>query len=90
MKRNYNGVSKGKVIPLTEVKPGMVFRIARNGRAVNSFIFWCTNLGRIRTDCNSRVSAVGLHGPGHNHWFDNDGVRQAIVIRDFDPRAVRV
>ena len=38
MKRNYNGVSKGKVIPLTEVKPGMVFRIARNGRAVNSFM----------------------------------------------------
>ena len=90
MKRNYNGVSKGKVIPLTEVKPGMVFRIARNGRAVNSFIFWCTNLGRIRTDCNSRVSAVGLHGPDHSHWFDDDGGRQAIVIRDFDPKAVRV
>ena len=91
MKRNYNGVSKGKVIPLTEVKPGMVFRMARNGRAVHSFIFWCTNLGRIRTDCSSRISAVGLHGPDHNHWLDDDdGGRQAIVIRDFDPKAVRV
>jgi hypothetical protein len=27
MKRNYNGVNKGKLIPLTEVKPGMVFRM---------------------------------------------------------------
>lgn len=90
MKRNYNSISKSKVIPLTEVKPGMVFRIARNGRAVNSFIFWCTNLGRIRTDCSLRISAVGLPGPDHNHWFDDDGGRQAIVIRDFDPRAVRM
>ena len=92
MKRNYNGVSKGKVIPLTEVKPGMVFRIARNGRAVNSFIFWCTNLGHIRTDCNSRISAVGTPGSDHNHWFAGAYVngRQAIVIRDFDPQAVRV
>lgn len=89
MKRNYNSINKGKVIPLTEVKPGMVFRIARNGRAVTSFIFWCTNLGRIRTDCSSRISAVGLHGSDHSHWFD-DGGRQAIVIRDFDPKAVRV
>ena len=90
MKRNYNGVSKGKVIPLTEVKPGMVFRIARNGRAVNSFIFWCTNLGRIRTDCSSQISTVGLRGPDLNHWFDDASGLQAIVIRDFDPRAVRM
>lgn len=90
MKRNYNSISKGKVIPLTEVKPGMVFRIARNGRAVNSFIFWCTNLGRIRTDCNSRISVVGLHGPAHNHWLDDSSGRQAIIVRGFDPKAVRV
>ena len=90
MKRNYNGVSTGKVIPLTEVKPGMVFRIARNGRAVNSFIFWCTNLGRIRTDCSLRISAVGLPGSDHNHWFKDTVGRQAIVIRDFEHRAVRV
>ena len=90
MKRNYNGVIKGKVIPLTEVKPGMVFRIALNDRAVNSFIFWCTNLGRIRTDCGRRISAGGLHGPDHNHWFEGASGRQAIIIRDFDPRAVRM
>ena len=90
MKRNYNGVSKGKVIPLTEVKPGMVFRIALYGHAVNSFIFWCTNPGRIRTDCGRRISAVGLPGPDHNHWFKTVSVWQAIIIRDFDPRAVRM
>ena len=90
MKRNYNGGSKGKVIPLTEVKPGMVFRIARNGCAVNSLILWCTNPGRIRTDCSLRISDVGLPGPDHNHWFKDASWRQAIVIRDFDPRAVRV
>ena len=90
MKRNYNSISKGKVIPLTEVKPGMVFRIARDGCAVTRFIFWCTNLGRIRTDCNTRISAVGLHGPDHNHWFEGDSGRQAIIVRGFDPRAVRV
>ena len=89
MKRNYNGVIKGKVIPLTEVKPGMVFYIVRNGRAVGSFIFWCTNLGRIRTDCSPRISDVGLPGPDHNHWFCDSG-RQAIIVRGFDPRAVRM
>lgn len=90
MKRNYKSVNKGKVIPLTEVKPGMVFRMARDGRAVSSFIFWCTNPGRIRTDCNTRISAVGSHGPDHNHWFMYASGRQAIIIRDFDPRAVRM
>ena len=89
MKRNYNSISKGKVIPLTEVKPGMVFRIARNGRAVNSFIFWCANLGCIRTDCGFRIYDVGLPGPDHNHWFDDASERQAIIVRGFDPRAVR-
>lgn len=90
MKRNYNGANKGKSIPLTEVKPGMVFRIARNGRAIASHIFWCTNLGRIRTDCSPRISAVGLPGPYHNHWFDDASGRQAIIVRGFDPRAVRM
>lgn len=90
MRRNYNGVSKGKVIPLTEVKPGMVFLIARNGHAVCRFIFWCTNPGRIRTDCGPRISDVGLPGPDHNHWFDDDSERQAIIVRGFDPRAVRI
>lgn len=89
MKRNYNSISKGKVIPLTEVKPGMVFRIALNGRAVNSFIFWCTNPGRIRTDCSLRISDVGLPGPDHNHWFNGTTWWQAIIVCDFDPRAVR-
>ena len=90
MKRNYNGVSKGKVIPLTEVKPGMVFRIALNGHAVNSFIFWCTNPRRIRTECSLRISDVGLPGPDHNHWFKGASWWQAIIVCDFDPRAVRV
>ena len=46
MKRNYNGVNKGKVIPLTEVKPGMVFRIVSDRfPPVISWLFWCNGDG---------------------------------------------
>ena len=55
-----------------------------------SVIFWCTNPGRIRTDCGLRISGVGLPGPDHNHWFDYDSERQAIIVCGFDPRAVRI
>lgn len=51
MKRNYNSINKGKVIPLTEVKPGMVFRIVSDrSQPVVGWLFWCNADGVLCTD----------------------------------------
>ena len=90
MKRNYNGVSKGKVIPLTEVKPGMVFRIVsdRSQQAVVAWLFWCNADGVFCTDTQD-MSQVPAHGrDGHDHWLDTAGWNKALVINSFDKRAI--
>ena len=89
MKRNYNGVSKGKVIPLTEVKPGMVFRIVSDrSQPVGAWLFWCNSEGVFCTDCR-RTNQVPAHGwGGHDHWLETAGWNKALVINGFDKRAI--
>lgn len=48
MKRNYNGVSKGKVIPLTEVKPGWCSVLYQIGRS----LLWVGCSGAMPTVCS--------------------------------------
>lgn len=89
MKRNYNGVSKGKVIPLAEVKPGMVFRVVsdRSQPAV-AWLFWCNADGVFCTDTDG-VPQVPVHGcDGHDHWHDTAHWYKALVINSFDKRAI--
>lgn len=89
MKRNYNGVSKGKVIPLTEVKPGMVFRIVSDrSQPVVGWLFWCNADGVFCTDTDD-MPQVPTHGcDGHDHWRDTAGWNKALVINSFDKRAI--
>ncbi len=89
MKRNYNGVSKGKVIPLTEVKPGMVFRIVSDrAQPVVGWLFWCNSEGVFCTACR-RTDQVPAHGcDGHDHWLGTAGWNKALVINGFDKRAI--
>lgn len=89
MKRNYNGVSKGKVIPLTEVKPGMVFRIVSyRSQPVVAWLFWCNSDGVFCTDMYG-VPQVPVHGrAGHDHWLDSARWNKALVINSFDKRAI--
>lgn len=88
MKRNYNGVNKGKVIPLTEVKPGMVFRIVSDKmHPVVFWLFWCNGDGVFCTDCE-RTPQVPKHGwSGHDHWKEGTH-NKALVINSFDKRAI--
>lgn len=89
MKRNYNGVNKGKVIPLTEVKPGMVFRIVDKdtGNLIIGWLFWFDGTGSIRCACNCGGHPDVGHS-GHNHWFNACKHRQALVLNSFDKRAI--
>ena len=89
MKRNYKGVNKGKVIPLTEVKPGMVFRIVSDrSQPVVGWLFWCNADGGFCTDTQD-MSQVPAHGrAGHDHWLDTAGLYKALVINSFDKRAI--
>ena len=89
MKRNYNGVSKGKVIPLTEVKPGMVFRIVRKGTGdiISGWLFWVDGTGSICCACENGQAPNDGHD-GHDHWLGGSGHRQALVINSFDKRAI--
>ena len=89
MRRNYNGVSKGKVIPLTEVKPGMVFRIV-SGRLqpVVGWLFWCNADGVFCTN-TGKMPQVPVHGcDGHDHWLYTARWNKALVINSFDKRAI--
>lgn len=89
MKRNYNGVSTGKVIPLTEVKPGMVFRIVSDKlRPVVPWLFWCSGEGVFctATDNTPQVPAQGFDG--HDHWLCTASRNNALVVNSFDRRAI--
>ena len=89
MKRNYNGVSKGKVIPLTEVKPGMVFRIVSDKfRHVEEWLFWCNADGVFCTCANDVQQVPVPRYDGHDHWLDTLGWNKALVINSFDRRAI--
>ena len=89
MKRNYNGVSTGKVIPLTEVKPGMVFRIVHKGTGnlISGWLFWVDGTGSLCCACEDGQAPNDGHD-GHDHWLDGSGHRQALVINSFDKRAI--
>lgn len=89
MKRNYNSINKGKVIPLTEVKPGMVFRIVSDKlHPVVLWLFWCNGDGVFCTDCK-RVAQTPKQGcSGHDHWKDLAVWNKAVVINGFDKRAI--
>ena len=89
MKRNYNGVSKGKVIPLTEVKPGMVLRIVSDKlHPVVMWLFWCNGIGVFCTDAYRAPQAPKQGCSGHDHWKDTAGWNKALVINSFDKRAI--
>ena len=86
MKRNYTGVSKGEVIPLTEVKSGMVFRIVSDrSQPVVGWLFWCNADGVFCTDMHG-VPQVPAHG--RDHWLDTADWNKALVINGFDKRAI--
>jgi hypothetical protein len=88
MKRNYNGVSKGKAIPLTEVKPGMVFRIVSDKlHPVVLWLFWCNGDGSYSTDCGYTKQVPKPGWSGHDHWKDG-AHNKAMVINSFDKRAI--
>lgn len=88
MKRNYNGVSKGKVIPLTEVKPGMVFRIVSEELSVVvDWLFWCNGTGVFCTNC-ARTAQIPKQGwAGHDHWKELV-YNRAMIVNSFDKRAL--
>ncbi len=92
MKRNYNGVNTGRVIPLTEVKPGMVFRIVQARPQLDvgwlDWLFWCNADGVFCTitDGGTQVPVPGRDG--HDHWLDTAGWNKALVINSFDKRAI--
>ena len=89
MKRNYNGVSTGKVIPLTEVKPGMVFRIVSDrSQPVVGWLFWCNADGVFCTDTDDVTQVPAPGRDGHDHWLDTAGRSKALVINSFDKRAI--
>ena len=88
MKRNYNGVNKGKVIPLTEVKPGMVFRIVSNKlHPVVPWLFWCNGDGGFGTECERTKQVPKPSWSGHDHWKAGTH-NKAMVINSFDKRAI--
>ena len=88
MKRNYNGVNKGKVVPLTEVKPGMVFRIvSKEVSVVVDWLFWCNGAGVFCT-AGGRTSQIPKQGyDGHDHWKELV-YNRAMIVNSFDKRAV--
>ena len=89
MKRNYNGVSTGKVIPLTEVKPGMVFRIVSDRlQPVVGWLFWCNADGVFCTDTDGVTQVPAPGRDGHDHWLDTADCNKALVINSFDKRAI--
>jgi hypothetical protein len=90
MKRNYNGVNKGKVIPLTEVKPGMVFRIVSDKLLpVVGWLFWCDGDGVFCTDTDA-TSQVPVPGcAGHDHWLGTASWNNALVVNSLDKRAIQ-
>ncbi len=89
MKNNYNLKRKGKVIPMSEVKPGMVFYIRNweQTKRLNNWLVWCGSQYNVCTQCANSLASIGTLGSsGHDHWKGNNNKVEVVI--NFHPRAV--
>lgn len=89
MKNSCNLKRKGKVILMSEVKPGMVFYILNweGTKRVNKWLFWCDSQHGICTQCGSGLGGIGAVGSsGHDHWKDHSNMVEVVI--SFYHRAV--